>query len=986
MKDIRTVRQESKGAKRAVATQEWVRRVRARTTLGTVTKYRPEPKIERRKSHSWLLCLDAMIRSSTAFEGLQAFQYELGTRPKDAHDWKLLICNADMGSDGVCGSNYVRHSLSCNIDMRWGPAHRAWNDTKAALRYAQLWAHEVLMIIVYNAEFGSWHDDERCWQVRDVVQSNFDSLDETTDVGFQHVVGGLVEDSGSALDMGSPDIVGKMYKYLVDAPIWKRKFDHVSTNRFFGAIKRGQEEAPWWTARFYGYLSLMIETDTLPAASKSIGLKLVRPDPSTRSTAKQKETARVLKASAKNVTELAYLMYADRENRSLQVVISTLSDVAVKWYMEHNTSTRSGNGTFKWIHDQCDGGFFKHLCDFARGLSNERLQLDCGVHVSQSQTFIDEDVHLDSPCVKSNDRLASYAGNLVLGFLSSRLRHGLPYLVGWPTRSSLLASDDESVRKAAVEEFKRSYSTWMLMKEKSGTHPLIATMVERSEWSSLPVVQLREMLRSQAWKLDDRTIDFCKQRNSTLWTDQVAEDGFNHAKASARNVPNKRLSHQSVWLAPVKKRVLEEIHQWERPTMDFAGSFRGAKTSDEQFVPSADSTWDALGGIKSTTSATWHSPGPDRLWEHLTDQSLMREAMRTSRTDKFGNLWMQVFFSGGEMLVRDRTKKVCRGEWVYPLVPSGASTFLAWPAQDITPPEFPHRFFVPHTDPRFNRDLVEVSIWTFDLDDWDALAYDWISPLHQACLLKGRMVDFTHRFAVSKACRGEESLRMCAARNAYWSIPLSPTLAKFSEYVKCDLDDCSNEFESIFNLVKAELGCDDAEALEICRLREFHSQKERSVDTILTSEDVLELLSKDDQKDVLKQKKKWSASKENIKSFARSLKERSRHIKSAAKKVKGKGKKGKRPNPWGDRKYKKVKEGELTQTDFRDLMPPGCHIWCNRSHSSWCCHYPAGRAYHSRSWSYGYRESALTAIAETWRSFLDKHDLEDSDCPIENLF
>ena len=74
------------------------------------------------------------------------------------------------------------------------------------------------MIICYNAEYGSWHDGERCWQVRDVVQSNFDTTDEATDGIFHYLLDGLLEDSGLQGEVGDPEIRSELYTYLTSAP------------------------------------------------------------------------------------------------------------------------------------------------------------------------------------------------------------------------------------------------------------------------------------------------------------------------------------------------------------------------------------------------------------------------------------------------------------------------------------------------------------------------------------------------------------------------------------------------------------------------------------------------------------------------------------------------------------------------------------------------------------------------------------------------
>ena len=224
MKDLRVQRGELAGAKRVAATELWVRKVRAKLAGGAAPREALDGRLKRKKAYSWLVCYDHMVRESTSFGGLQAFEYPAASRPADPWSWRLLICTMDQGSDGLAAASFLRHQLEMNFEVRFGPSHRSWSDTKAALRYAQLWCHEILQIICYNAEFGKWHDDERCWQVRDVVSANFRALTEPNDEVFHMLMDGVLEDSGLEGELGDAGIRSQLYQYLVEAPIWKKKF------------------------------------------------------------------------------------------------------------------------------------------------------------------------------------------------------------------------------------------------------------------------------------------------------------------------------------------------------------------------------------------------------------------------------------------------------------------------------------------------------------------------------------------------------------------------------------------------------------------------------------------------------------------------------------------------------------------------------------------------------------------------------------------
>lgn len=197
------------------------------------------------------------------------------------------------------------------------------------------------------------------------------------------------------------------------------------------------------------------------------------------------------------------------------------------------------------------------------------------------------------------------------------------------------------------------------------------------------------------------------------------------------------------------------------------------------------------------------------------------------------------------------------------------------------------------------------------------------------------------------------------------------------------------EFDKVFKLVKHELQCTDAEAVQASMLRQYHCDRERSVDELMRSEDVLDLLNKEDQKDVIKKRKDMVGLRERLKGFKEALKQKRSEIKRATRGQQGRGRgssgSSTTPMPWGSRKWKKIPEGDLQQREVRGLMPPNTSIWCSRHAQAWCSHFPAGRQYISRSWSFGHRASALQVVAETWRAYLAWHSLDESECPLEDI-
>ena len=327
-----------------------------------------------------------------------------------------------------------------------------------------------------------------------------------------------------------------LYDHLRGSRLWRNKLEHGSTNRFFGVVARGKQELEFWTIRLYGNICFLIEKNSLPAASKSLNLKLVKPGPANRSTAKQREAAQAVKTCTKNVAELVYLMYSDVDNKRLQRIIAKSTASLMEWRTCHNLASRSGAGTLEWAMAQCSGGYLLHRSRLAHSSRVYLVLADIGFDADTTGL---DDKAARSATVYSQDRLAACAGTMVVGLLGSRLRHGAQYLAGWPTRSVLLASTDVRIRTKAALSMKRAWATFRLMQKTTARHEAVGAFVRRSAWQTTPCAQLVRMLSLDEWKATPRIQQHCKDNNSTLWADQVCEDGINYSKASGRQAATK---------------------------------------------------------------------------------------------------------------------------------------------------------------------------------------------------------------------------------------------------------------------------------------------------------------------------------------------------------------------------------------------------------------------------------------------------------------
>ncbi len=91
-------------------------------------------------------------------------------------------------------------------------------------------------------------------------------------------------------------------------------------------------------------------------------------------------------------------------------------------------------------------------------------------------------------------------------------------------------------------------------------------------------------------------------------------------------------------------------------------------------------------------------------------------------------------------------------------------------------------------------------------------------------------------------------------------------------------------------------------------------------------------------------------------------------------------------NCLGERKYKAIPPGELTQAQVKALASKGGFVWEGRANGSWQGHFPPWPRT-SKSWFlYGQRQAATCVLRYLWDCWQEQHDLTRADVPIPNLY
>ena len=76
----------------------------------------------------------------------------------------------------------------------------------------------------------------------------------------------------------------------------------------------------------------------------------------------------------------------------------------------------------------------------------------------------------------------------------------------------------------------------------------------------------------------------------------------------------------------------------------------------------------------------------------------------------------------------------------------------------------------------------------------------------------------------------------------------------------------------------------------------------------------------------------------------------------------------------------------MPQAFFRDMCPPGAHIWRDNVRGAWHVHLPPWRRFHRPFNVYGEAGAGVEAIREAWRLHHRDAGTDPASCPIEGLF
>ena len=927
-----------------------------------------------------LVAFDNMVRAVNG-EGLSHYfmQRHRGT---PALEWPLLHLCSDQGSDIVAAVRFLVGSAetACLLDHTPDINHLAWNSAKAALRESKLWRHCLQMVLHLVARFGPWKSGSRYEQCREMFEKYISSTTSCNCPVFGHFLLRLLGDRDAEHQLGSPGVQEEEWQAMIDREVWKVQGTPINLNRWFGLLRELRSEDAKWHSRALVQTLVCDELDLLKGDkvlktwSKMVGASSATNSHPDKEPMRAKSVEeRRLDRGAGNLLLTSTLILLDVDNqRRSRLIVEALEPLS-HWQAEANLSLRSAGGAFKWSESQCQGAVLQMCSAIFSIFSNAGtlrhlrfLEVPSLLRAGQSQEERDG-------VIAEEDDWAADLGNLCMNSVAEILYRMLWLLRGWPGSSIKWLTGQDQQRKIGMQQFVMDHENFQQLRREQARTPsdVKSDLLRRSLWST-PIVEHLWLSFVESGK--DMTPALAQQlasRHHRFLQSQLVEDGFSICREREKRSLNERPAVASLMAEMCRRPVIEGRHQfshlkvadWSAQPPDIDARHFPAKTSESNQL---------LEAITSSKKPTWWTDHIGMMAAPIADLELVHWCQRSrgSYWKLLDSFWLSMLLNGENVVVRcsDAIEGYSCDQWFFPLGARLGSAVLLWPADEV-PLGQPASLW--HMAPRSAKQLC----WAAMLDEkrWHAREFQWRSPVWQVTVGKLQISQARSIKAVL-VDRKAKPLLSVAAVNAFWRLPTN-SLQQLAQHLKVRLDEAPSLFQTCLALVRAVLGCTEAEAIDIVQKRGVAMEnasrmQEQSINAV---EEGLSLLEPQEQEEFQKEKRTMKADTDGVKDFAREL--------ALAK----------RRNTTGTKRQRKAKKtslppGEIPQDEAKKFLPAGASIWRDNLRHGWCGHFPPYKRVSARVDVFGTRGAVLEVLRALWRQALHHQGEDASNCGVEGLF
>lgn len=320
------------------------------------------------------------------------------------------------------------------------------------------------------------------------------------------------------------------------------------------------------------------------------------------------------------------------------------------------------------------------------------------------------------------------------------------------------------------------------------------------------------LARAGNWQRTEELVRVVKGLFSCMGSSHLAECGFQRLRSveQAGGNKNKVLSAKTRWARLIDSKLPSHDHDFEELPWASVSAPRGEHWQDTGalFEPSSCKPHDSLKAVATTARTTpWHSPSPIMAAQQTVDLDLMMRFQYEWGCDwPYGEkLWLCILLEGS-LVVKSRLLH-SPDTFFFVLGEVGGRAAVCWPAEQLVVED--------KTCFRLKATAAEPELkflYTANLDDIEAMSYEWKSPAHLETL------GIDSGLGALAFCKDVGSLLEVKARAAFGQMALTP-LRALSQHLGLD---CAGMdlFQVIQELINKIIpGLAEADVLEIMHQR-----------------------------------------------------------------------------------------------------------------------------------------------------------------------
>lgn len=251
----------------------------------------------------------------------------------------------------------------------------------------------------------------------------------------------------------------------------------------------------------------------------------------------------------------------------------------------------------------------------------------------------------------------------------------------------------------------------------------------RSVFQTMPMKQLLYLCEHFKWEACPGLQDFALKICRRVTVSQACEDGFNKSKRCvARSYNTAKCQVSRAWRELIHRRILSDVHKYQEPDFREAVRSKGdtKELSDAIFKPSVKASQarvNLLAVVSTKSTPPWPTVSGDTVPKLAADLILLEEVVEKNLWDKLDRCWLCKLLRHGQMLLR----RVGAEAWYFCLKDVHGLIALLWPAEAKQIGTCTH--YLPAVGPQARKLHTAVVV---SLDDWEAMAFSWTSPLRRA--------------------------------------------------------------------------------------------------------------------------------------------------------------------------------------------------------------------------------------------------------------